>query len=172
MDFNKHRPHVEIFTDGSCYPNPGPGGWGVILKYEESGDVIELCGGEEETTNNRMEMTAAIQALSELSVPSRVTLYTDSEYLRNGITSWIFKWRSNNWRTSTGSPVKNVDLWQELDRMCEKHNVQFRWVKGHNGHSENERCDELANMGRVGKKPEAALDDDESPIEQQLRYQI
>jgi ribonuclease HI len=138
-------PHVIVHTDGACSGNPGPGGWGAILKF---GDVEkELCGGEPVTTNNRMELMAAISALEALKRPARVDIYTDSQYLRGGITGWIFGWKKNGWRTADRKPVKNVDLWQRLDHALGEHQVQWHWVKGHTGHAENERADELARRG-------------------------
>jgi ribonuclease HI len=136
---------VEIFTDGACRGNPGPGGWGALLRY---GDVErELCGGEVHTTNNRMELQAAIEALKALSRPCSVELTTDSEYVRNGITSWLASWKQKGWKTAGRKPVKNVDLWQELDLQNQRHAVNWHWIKGHSGHSENERADQLANRG-------------------------
>ncbi len=134
---------VEIFTDGACSGNPGPGGWGAVLRF---GSVEkELCGGEETTTNNRMELSAAISALAALKEPCQVLLTTDSQYLVNGMEKgWAKKWRANGWRKSDKSPALNADLWQQLLELCEIHTVTFRWVKGHAGHPENERCDKLA----------------------------
>ena len=138
-------PTVVIHTDGACSGNPGPGGWGAILKY---GDVEkELSGGEANTTNNRMELLAAISALEALKRPAQVDIYTDSQYLRGGITGWIFGWKKNGWRTADRKPVKNVDLWQRLDAALGEHEVKWHWVKGHAGHDENERADELARKG-------------------------
>ncbi|CAN5215813.1 ribonuclease HI [soil metagenome] len=140
MSDPKELPHVIVFTDGGCRPNPGIGAWAAILM---SGDKCkELVGGELETTNNRMEMLAAINALEALKKPCRVEFHTDSEYVKNGITSWIHNWKKKNWRTKTG-PVKNVDLWQRLDTAIAKHDVKWHWVKGHSGHEHNERCDVL-----------------------------
>jgi ribonuclease HI len=136
---------VEIFTDGACSGNPGPGGWGALLRFGDS--ERELCGGESETTNNRMELLAAIEALNALSRPSRVELHTDSNYLRNGITQWITKWKRNGWRTANRKPVKNDDLWHALDEAQARHEISWHWVKGHAGHPENERADELARAG-------------------------
>ena len=133
---------VEIFTDGACSGNPGPGGWGLVLRY--NGTEKELSGGEVETTNNRMELMAAIQGLEALKRPGRVTLTTDSTYVKDGITKWIFNWKKNGWRSAVKKPVKNVDLWQRLDAAVAVHNVNWRWVKGHAGHLENERVDNLA----------------------------
>jgi len=136
---------VEIFTDGACSGNPGPGGWGVLLRW--NGVTKELYGGEADTTNNRMELTAAIKALNALKEPCEVDLYTDSVYVRNGISSWIDSWKANNWKTSAKKPVKNAELWQQLDEARSRHKVSWHWVKGHAGHPENERCDELARKG-------------------------
>lgn len=136
---------VEIFTDGACKGNPGPGGWGVLLRYGE----IEksLFGGEQETTNNRMELMAAIQGLSALREPCEVIITTDSQYVRKGITEWLANWKRNGWRTAAKEPVKNADLWQQLDEQNRRHQVSWHWVKGHNGHRENEMADVLANRG-------------------------
>ena len=136
---------VEIFTDGACSGNPGPGGWGVLLRW--NGVTKELYGGEADTTNNRMELTAAIKALNALKESCEVDLYTDSVYLRNGISNWIDSWKANNWKTSAKKPVKNAELWQQLDEARSRHKVSWHWVKGHAGHPENERCDELARKG-------------------------
>ena len=136
---------VEIFTDGACSGNPGPGGWGVLLRW--NGVTKELYGGEPDTTNNRMELTAAINALDALKEPCNVDLYTDSVYVRDGISTWIEGWKAKDWKTSARKPVKNADLWQKLDLARTRHNVNWHWVKGHAGHPENERCDELARKG-------------------------
>jgi ribonuclease HI len=136
---------VDIFTDGACAPNPGPGGWGAILRY--GGHEKEIYGGEPATTNNRMEMMAAIQGLESLTRPSSVRVYTDSVYLRKGITEWVPAWKRNGWMTKEKKPVKNSDLWMRLDSAAQKHQVQWFWVKGHAGHPENERADELACRG-------------------------
>ncbi len=136
---------VEIHTDGACRGNPGPGGWGVLLRYGDT--VRELSGGERETTNNRMELTAAIRALEALKRRCQVVLYTDSEYLRRGITEWLPGWKSRGWKTSARKPVKNADLWRRLDELSSKHDIQWRWVKGHAGDPGNERADQLANQG-------------------------
>ncbi|WP_183591263.1 ribonuclease HI [Nocardioides soli] len=137
---------VTIHTDGACVPNPGPGGWGALLRYGEH--ERELCGGQtESTTNNRMELTAPIEALETLTRPSVVHLYTDSTYVRNGITSWVVSWQRNGWRTSAKQPVKNVDLWQRLVEACARHEVEWHWVKGHAGDEGNERADRLAARG-------------------------
>ena len=136
---------VEIFTDGACKGNPGPGGYGCIIV--RNGETVELKGGERETTNNIMEMTAAIVALQQLKTPSEVELTTDSQYLVKGITEWIDGWIRKNWVTASKQPVKNKDLWQELLRVSEPHKIKWIWVRGHNGHPENERADALANQG-------------------------
>jgi ribonuclease HI len=136
---------VQAFTDGACRGNPGPGGWGVVLRA--GGHEKELCGGELQTTNNRMELTAAIEALKALKKPCRVALYTDSTYVRSGITEWLPVWRARGWRTADKKPVKNQDLWQALAEVAARHEVEWHWVKGHSGHPENERADELANRG-------------------------
>lgn len=141
-----HR-RVEIYTDGACKGNPGPGGWGAVLTCE--GRERELCGGEPETTNNRMELTAVIEALRALRQPSHVTLHTDSQYVQKGITEWIHSWKAKGWRTAARAPVKNVDLWKALDELASQHRIDWRWVKGHAGHDGNERADALANRGVV-----------------------
>jgi ribonuclease HI len=133
---------VQIFTDGACSGNPGPGGWGALLRA--GGKEKELSGGEAATTNNRMELMAAISALEALKRPCRVEIYTDSNYVKDGITRWIHKWRRNGWRTADRKPVKNADLWQRLDTLMGTHDVDWRWVRGHAGHVENERADQLA----------------------------
>jgi len=135
---------VEIFTDGACSGNPGPGGWGAILRYGAT--EKEMNGGEPETTNNRMELTAAIKAIEAVKRPCEIHLHTDSEYLRQGITTWIHSWKARNWRTADKKPVKNVDLWQRLEAAIETHDVKWHWVKGHSGHKENDRADELARL--------------------------
>jgi ribonuclease HI len=139
------RPKVVIHTDGACSGNPGPGGWGGIL--ESGAHRKELSGGEPLTTNNRMELTAAIKGLEALKAPSDVELYTDSNYLRGGITSWIRSWKRNGWRTTDKKPVKNAELWEQLEKATERHKVRWHWVRGHHGHDENERADELARQG-------------------------
>lgn len=136
---------VTIYTDGACSGNPGPGGWGVLFRYGDT--EKELCGGEAETTNNRMELMAAIQALRTLKRPMSVDLYTDSTYVRDGITKWIHNWKRNGWRTAAKKPVKNADLWQMLDETLSDHDVTWHWVKGHAGHPDNERADALARQG-------------------------
>ncbi len=137
--------HVEIFTDGACRGNPGPGGWGALLRF----GTIEksLHGGEKLTTNNRMELMAAIEGLSALKEPCDVVITTDSQYVRKGITEWLAGWKRNGWRTASKQPVKNADLWQRLDELNQRHKVDWRWVKGHSGHRENEMADLLANRG-------------------------
>ena len=136
---------IDIFTDGACRGNPGPGGWGVILR--SGSHEKELFGGEQSTTNNRMELRAAIEGLAALKRPSRVTVTTDSQYVRQGITQWIEGWKRNQWRTSAKKPVKNQDLWQLLDELTCRHEVTWEWVKGHSGHPDNELADVLANRG-------------------------
>ena len=136
---------VELFTDGACRGNPGPGGWGVLLRFQEK--ERELWGGEPETTNNRMELQAAIEGLRALSEPCRVKLTTDSQYVRKGITEWISAWKQRGWRTAAKKPVKNVELWQLLDAEASRHQVEWHWVKGHSGHRENDIADTLANRG-------------------------
>jgi ribonuclease HI len=139
------RSKVVIHTDGACSGNPGPGGWGAIL--ESGAHRKELKGGEALSTNNRMELTAAIEALEALKAPSDVELYTDSNYLRDGITKWIRKWKTNGWRTADKKPVRNAELWQRLEEASARHDVRWHWVRGHAGHDENERADELAREG-------------------------
>ncbi len=134
---------IEIFTDGACRGNPGPGGWAALLRIGEHEKLIS--GAEQETTNNRMELMAAIEGLSALKRPSRVVLTTDSQYVRQGITQWINGWKKNGWRTAARKPVKNQDLWQQLDAALAQHEVEWLWVKGHSGHEENERVDQAAN---------------------------
>lgn len=136
---------VEIFTDGACRGNPGPGGWGALMRYGDT--EKELYGGEANTTNNRMELTAAIQALAALKESCEVDLTTDSEYLRKGITEWLANWKRNGWRTAAKKPVKNDDLWKALDEEAARHRIEWHWVKGHGGHRENEIADRLANLG-------------------------
>jgi ribonuclease HI len=136
---------VEIFTDGACRGNPGPGGWGAWLKY--GARELELCGGEQATTNNRMELTAVIRALASLKRPAHVRLHTDSSYVQQGITTWIHGWKKNGWKTKSKEPVKNVDLWQALDAVAAQHHIEWRWVKGHAGNLGNEKADALANRG-------------------------
>ena len=141
------------YTDGACSGNPGPGGWGVLLQAKDGATVVKertLSGGEAGTTNNRMELMAAISALETLGKPSKITVITDSAYVNNGVTGWIFGWKRNGWKTSAKKPVKNAELWQRLDAAQARHDVTWKWVKGHAGHAENERADELA---RAGMKP-------------------
>jgi len=133
---------VVIHTDGACEGNPGPGGWAAVLRHGPL--ARKLSGAEPATTNNRMELTAAIAALRALKEPCEVELFTDSEYLRDGITSWVGFWKARNWRTAERKPVKNDDLWRQLDELCARHKIQWRWLKGHAGHPDNERCDKLA----------------------------
>ena len=136
---------VEIYSDGACRGNPGPGGWGALLRYNKR--EKELWGGEADTTNNRMELMAAIRALEALKRPSQVKLYTDSIYVMKGITTWIHDWKRKGWRTADKKPVKNEDLWRRLDELAARHEIEWHWVKGHAGHPENERADALANKG-------------------------
>lgn len=146
--------HVELYTDGACKGNPGPGGWGALLRF---GDVErELCGGEPETTNNRMELMAAIEGLRALKQGCQVTLTTDSVYVRDGVTRWMANWKRNGWKTANKKPVKNQDLWQALDAQCQRHTIDWQWVKGHSGHPGNERADELANRGIDQPAPQAS----------------
>jgi len=149
---------AELFawTDGACSGNPGPGGWGVLLRACDGDAVVkqrELSGGEAQTTNNRMELMAAIAALESLSRPSAITVTTDSAYVKNGVTGWIHGWKRNGWKTADRKPVKNVDLWQRLDAAQARHRVTWAWIKGHAGHPENERADELARAGMAPFKP-------------------
>jgi ribonuclease HI len=157
------RPEVEIYTDGACSGNPGPGGWGAMLR--SGSHTKEICGGESSgTTNNRMELMAAIRALESLTKPATVRLHTDSVYLRNGITSWLPKWKRNGWRTADNKPVKNADLWQRLDAAVAPHRVSWFWVRGHAGDPGNERADALANRGmREAVAKKARLLDRELP---------
>lgn len=143
---------VEIFTDGACSGNPGPGGWGAVLRWR--GHEKEISGGEPETTNNRMELMAAVAALEALKRPARVTLTTDSIYLRDGITKWIHGWRRNGWKTSGKKAVKNRDLWERLWEATACHEIDWHWIKGHSGHAENERCDALAREALKAYKPD------------------
>jgi ribonuclease HI len=136
---------VVVYTDGACKGNPGPGGWGALLRW--NGHEKELFGGERDTTNNRMELTAVIQALSALKSRCRVAVYTDSEYVKNGITTWIHGWKQRGWRTADKKPVKNLELWQRLETLAAQHDVQWHWVRGHDGDPGNERADQLANRG-------------------------
>lgn len=139
---------VEIFTDGACKGNPGPGGWGALLRY--GAHEKELCGGEARTTNNRMELMAVIAALEALTRPSRVRVTTDSQYVKRGVNEWMARWKRNGWLTAERTPVKNQELWERLDRALSAHRVEWHWVRGHTGHPENERADELANRGIPG----------------------
>jgi ribonuclease HI len=151
-------PDLFAYTDGACSGNPGPGGWGVLMIARENGMVIKertLQGGEPLTTNNRMELLAAISALEALTRPTEVTIVTDSAYVKNGITDWIAGWKRKGWRTAGGSPVKNVELWQRLEAAAAMHKVTWRWIKGHAGHAENERADELARAGMAPFKAPA-----------------
>ena len=136
---------VEIYTDGACRGNPGPGGWGVWMRTD--GQERELCGGEADTTNNRMELTAAIRSLAALKQRCQVTLYADSEYVRRGISEWLANWKQRGWKTAARKPVKNADLWRALDEVADLHEIDWRWVKGHSGNPGNERADQLANKG-------------------------
>jgi len=148
-------PNLFAYTDGACSGNPGPGGWGALLQAKEDETVVkerELNGGEAETTNNRMELLAAIAALESLTRASTITVVTDSAYVKNGVTGWIHGWKRNGWKTSNRKPVKNVDLWQRLDEAQARHSVTWEWVKGHAGHPENERADELARAGMAPYK--------------------
>lgn len=138
--------HVEIFTDGACSGNPGPGGWGAILRSKDT--EKELSGSEKQTTNNRMEMMAVIAALEALKRPCRVTITTDSQYVMKGMTEWLAGWKAKNWKTAAKKPVKNVELWQRLDKAISQHEVEWQWVRGHQGHVENERADQLAVRAR------------------------
>lgn len=152
-------PELFAYTDGACSGNPGPGGWGVLLIAREGAEVLkerELCGGESMTTNNRMELLAAISALETLAKPSVLTIVTDSAYVKNGVTEWIHSWKRNGWRTAGRDPVKNAELWQRLDLAQARHKVQWRWIKGHAGHVENERADALARAGMAPFKVKSA----------------
>ncbi|MCR9150033.1 MAG: ribonuclease HI [Rhodobacteraceae bacterium] len=146
-------------TDGACSGNPGPGGWGVLMQAFDGETLVrerELSGGAAETTNNRMELLAAITALETLSRPSEITVVTDSAYVKNGVTGWIHGWKRNGWKTADRKPVKNIDLWQRLDSAQARHDVRWEWIKGHAGHPENERADELARAGMAPFKPDRA----------------
>ncbi|MEH7827336.1 ribonuclease HI [Gemmobacter denitrificans] len=152
-------PDLYAYTDGACSGNPGPGGWGVLMLAKDGDTVLKertLNGGEADTTNNRMELLAAISALEALSRPSKIIVVTDSAYVKNGVTGWIFGWKRNGWKTADRKPVKNVDLWQRLDEAQARHQVEWRWIKGHAGHAENERADELARQGMAPFKKGAA----------------
>ncbi|MES2844410.1 MAG: ribonuclease HI [Pseudomonadota bacterium] len=151
-------PHLFAYTDGACSGNPGPGGWGVLMVARDGGDVVkerELSGGEAMTTNNRMELMAAISALEALARDTEITVVTDSAYVKNGVTEWIHGWKRNGWRTAGRDPVKNADLWQRLDLAQQRHKVVWRWIKGHAGHAENERADALARAGMAPFKVRA-----------------
>lgn len=150
-------PQIFAYTDGACSGNPGPGGWGVLLVARDGEEVLKerpLCGGAPETTNNRMELMAAISALEALERPSAVTLVTDSVYVKDGLTKWIHGWKRNGWKTASKKPVKNEELWKRLDAAVARHEVRWEWVKGHAGHPENERADELAREGMAPFKPQ------------------
>ena len=147
------RDTVDIYTDGACSGNPGPGGWGVILRYGEL--ERELSGGAHDTTNNRMELMAAIQGLEALTRPMIARVYTDSTYVKDGITKWMDQWKVRGWRTAAKKPVKNVDLWRRLDEAADRHDVSWHWVRGHSGHPENERADELARQGLAESRDDA-----------------
>jgi ribonuclease HI len=152
-------PELYAYTDGACSGNPGPGGWGVLLLAREAGTVVKertLQGGEAMTTNNRMELLAAISALETLARPSEIIIVTDSAYVKNGVTEWIHGWKRNGWRTAGRDPVKNADLWQRLDAAQARHKVDWRWIKGHAGHEENERADALARAGMAPFKAKSA----------------
>ncbi|MEZ5732421.1 MAG: ribonuclease HI [Paracoccaceae bacterium] len=156
-------PELFAYTDGACSGNPGPGGWGVLLIARDGVEVVktrELSGGEADTTNNRMELLAAISALETLRRASALTIVTDSAYVKNGVSQWIHGWKRNGWRTADKKPVKNVDLWQRLDEAQARHEVTWEWIKGHAGHPENERADELARMGMAPFKPRKPKPDD------------
>ena len=141
---------VTIYTDGACSGNPGPGGWGALMRYGDH--EKELCGGEADTTNNRMELMAVIQALGALKRPCSIDLYTDSKYVKDGIGAWLARWKANGWKTAARKPVKNEDLWRALDEAAQRHQIRWHWVKGHAGHPENERADELARQGMAAFK--------------------
>ncbi len=152
-------PDLYAYTDGACSGNPGPGGWGVLLLARDAGAVVKertLQGGEAMTTNNRMELLAAISALEALARPSEIIIVTDSAYVKNGVTEWIHGWKRNGWRTAGRDPVKNADLWQRLDLAQARHKVEWRWIKGHAGHAENERADALARAGMAPFKVKSA----------------
>ena len=142
---------VSLYTDGACKGNPGKGGWGVLMRY--GSHEKELFGGEAHTTNNRMELTAIIQGLAALKRPCAVVIYTDSQYVKNGMEKWIHGWKKNGWKTAAKQPVKNEDLWRQLDQLAAQHQIQWQWVRGHAGHAENERADALANQGVASVSP-------------------
>ena len=151
-----HMANLIAYTDGACSGNPGPGGWGALLQAKDGATVVkerELKGGEPATTNNRMELLAAINALESLTRRTEITIVTDSNYVKNGITSWIFGWKKNGWKNAAKKPVANAELWQRLDAVNSQHDVTWKWVKGHAGHPENERADQLANAGMAPFKP-------------------
>lgn len=149
-------PHVQLFTDGACSGNPGPGGWGYLLRHPATGKVRERSGGEWETTNNRMELMAVIQGLEALTTRSRVELTSDSEYVLKGLKEWMAGWKKRGWKTAAKQPVKNQDLWQRLDALVAQHDVSFHWIRGHAGHPENERCDALAVAAIAAMRAERA----------------
>jgi ribonuclease HI len=142
------RPHVELYTDGACSGNPGPGGWAYILRHRASNSEREDSGGEARTTNNRMELMAVIRGLTALTRPSRVDVYSDSQYVLNGLESWMDGWKKKGWRTASKAPVKNRDLWERLDELRQEHELSYHWIRGHNEHPENERADKLAVAAR------------------------
>ena len=142
------RPHVLLFTDGACSGNPGPGGWAYILRHPTSGKEVEDSGGEALTTNNRMELTAVIEGLTSLRAPSRVTIFSDSQYVLKGLNEWMDGWIAKGWKNSAKKPVKNRDLWEQLDALRKRHDLEYHWIKGHSEHPENERCDALAVAAR------------------------
>ena len=141
---------IEIFTDGACSGNPGPGGWGAVVRANQQ--EVELSGGAAQTTNNRMEMLAAIESLQKINQPCQITVYTDSQYLKDGITQWMANWKKNGWKTADKKPVKNQDLWQKLDELSGCHTLTWQWVRGHNGHPENERADALARRAIIAQR--------------------
>ncbi|MET4128989.1 ribonuclease HI [Roseovarius sp. MBR-6] len=152
-------PDLVAYTDGACSGNPGPGGWGVLMQAKDGATVVkerDLKGGEADTTNNRMELMAAIMALETLARPSAITIVTDSAYVKNGITGWMHGWKRNGWKTAGRKPVKNVELWQRLEEAAARHDVTWQWIKGHAGHPENERADALARAGMAPYKPRRA----------------
>ena len=146
---------IDIYSDGACKGNPGPGGWGALLLVGDTRK--EICGGAPDTTNNRMEMTAVIRALEQLKQPSKVRVHTDSQYVQKGISEWMAGWKRRNWRTADGKAVKNQDLWRELDALNARHAIEWKWVRGHNGHPENERADALANQGISAPYPQSSV---------------
>lgn len=161
---------IEIYTDGSCNPNPGKGGWGAYIVYPD-GKTENLHGGQENTTNNQMELMGAIKGLSHFEKKQKIKIYTDSQYVQKGITGWIRQWKKNGWRTANRKPVKNVDLWQQLDSECKKHTITWSWVRGHNGNYGNEKADELAGLyvnGETKKEPELTLAQRVSALEQKF----